>query len=79
MKKLFWSLALFIGIVCSASLKAQPATTNNAIGTTPKATLSTPMEAESSTMKVPTTGTVSTKKEKPSCPNGPLGNVIAPT
>ena len=31
MKKLFWSLALFIGIVCSASLKAQPATTNNAI------------------------------------------------
>ena len=31
MKKLFWSLTLFIGIVCSASLKAQPATTNNAI------------------------------------------------
>lgn len=31
MKKLFWSLSLFIGIVCSASLKAQTATTNNAI------------------------------------------------
>lgn len=84
MRNIFWSMTLVVACLFgAATAQAQKqVTTNNAIvrvkyGTTPTVTPSMHMAAVSSTMKERTTGTVSTKKVKPSCPNGPHGNVTA--
>ena len=84
MRNIFWSMTLVVACLFgAATAQAQKqVTTNNAIvpGEVWNDTDGNPINAHggvSSTMKERTTGTVSTKKVKPSCPSGPHGSVTA--
>ena len=84
MRNIFWSMTLVVACLFgAATAQAQKqVTTNNAIvpGEVWNDTDGNPINAHGGGIlyhEGRTTGTVSTKRVKPSCPNGPHGSVTA--